>query len=131
MIYPQKRYNRRHKIVIAFGILLAVLLQAFPYFSLTREDVKEHEKCIELVENPDCAQEQNLKPYAVYDDHLSRIDAKSCKDYYDQTITGSAMPMWFGLITLVVLLCDAVGSIVFVVWLIWFIIHSIYKWTEK
>lgn len=66
MIYPQKRYNRRHKIVIAVGILLAVLLQAFPYFSITREEVREHEKCIELVENPDCANEENLKPYAVY-----------------------------------------------------------------
>lgn len=132
MIYPNKKYNTRHKIVILLCILLGLAVQVIPYLATINKEVP-HRKCIELVSNPKCESNENVHAYTVSSggDQLSLLtDSKTCQEYYDKPAHRSILPgplfVIAGLIVLADLIAALYWSLVFLIWLI----KKIYSWTE-
>lgn len=79
------RYNKRHKIVIAFFVIAILLLNIAPAIVFTADEVEApHRTCVELSKDPLCAKDGEFNAYEVSEDgiELRELDHYStCAEY--------------------------------------------------
>ena len=120
-IQPRKLFNKRHWIVIGIIALLIGAVQTLPYIFIFDNKVPtEHSECVEIPAKPDCTSDKSIKAYKYNEDHteITKLDAKTCYDYYTNQAYESRLPFALELIALLLIVADAIGIVVGVGWLI-------------
>lgn len=134
-IHYDKKYNKRHKIIIAIIALLCIVIQYLPYKVLAANDEVEHLECVEVSRMPDCASEKQYYAYEVSSDRetISRIiKYNTCHDYYANKNYSINLPVPLVLLGALIVLVDFAAVACGIIYLIVFLLSKVYDWlTEK
>lgn len=133
-IHYDKKYNKRHKIIIAIIVLLCIAIQYLPYKVIAANDEVDHLECVEVSRMPDCASEKQYYAYAVTPDRetVYRISKyNTCYDYYVNKNYDVDLPLPLGALGALIILTDAAVIVCGLVYLIFFLISKVYDWLKE
>ena len=130
-IHYDKKYNKRHKFIIAIITLLCIAIQYLPYKVLAANDEVDHLECVEVSRMPDCASEKEYYAYAVTPDRekiyqISKYN--TCYDYYINKNYDVDLPLPLGLLGALLVLADIAAIVCGLIYLIIFLISKVYDW---
>ena len=133
-IHYDKKYNKRHKIIIAIIALLCIAIQYLPYKVLAANDEVDHLECVEVSRMPNCASEKQYYAYAVTPDRetIYQISKyKTCYDYYVNKNYDVDLPLPLGVLGALIILVDAAAIVCGLVYLIFCLISTVYDWLKE
>lgn len=133
-IHYDKKYNKRHKIIIAIIALLCIAVQYLPYKVLAANDEVDHLECVEVSRMPNCASEKQYYAYEVTPDRetLYQITKyNTCYDYYVNKNYDVNLPLPLGLLGTLIILADAAAIACGLIYLIFFLISKVYDWLKE
>ena len=133
-IHYDKKYNKRHKIIIAIIALLCIAVQYLPYKVLAANDEVDHLECVEVSRMPNCASEKQYYAYEVTSDRetLYQITKyNTCYDYYTNKNYDVNLPLPLGLLGTLIILADAAAIACGLIYLIFFLISKVYDWLKE
>lgn len=133
-IHYDKKYNKRHKIIIAIIALLCIAIQYLPYKVIAANDEVDHLECVEVSRMPNCASEKQYYAYAVTPDReaIYQISKyKTCYDYYVNKNYDVDLPFALGVLGALIILADAAAIVCGLIYLIFFLISKVYDWLKE
>lgn len=133
-IHYDKKYNKRHKIIIAIIALLCIAIQYLPYKVIAANDEIDHLECVEVSRMPDCASEKQYYAYAVTPDRetIYKISKyNTCYDYYVNKNYDVDLPLPLGLLGALIILVDFAAVACGIIYLIFFLISKVYDWLKE
>lgn len=133
-IHYDKKYNKRHKIIIAIIALLCIAIQYFPYKVLAANDEVNHLECVEVSRMPDCASEKQYYAYEVTHDRKEIYQItkyNTCHDYYTNKKYDADLPFPLVVFGVIMVLVDAAVIICGLVYLIFFLLSKVYDWLTE
>lgn len=130
-----KKYNKRHKIVIAIIALLCIAIQYLPYKAIDHTVEADHQECVELSRMPECASEKQFYAYEVNENHTRMVKNEkynTCYDYYSNKRYVSGLNDFLELCSALIIIADFAVIIYLIIWGLVEIICKVYNWlTEK
>lgn len=130
-----KKYNKRHKIVIAIIALLCIAIQYLPYKAIDHTVEADHQECVEFSRMPECASEKQFYAYEVNENHTRMVKNEkynTCYDYYSNKRYVSGLNDFLELCSALIIIADFAVIICLIIWGLVEIISKVYSWlTEK
>ena len=133
-IHYDKKYKKRHKIIIAIIALLCIAVQYLPYKVLAANDEVDHLECVEVSRMPNCASEKQYYAYEVTPDRetLYQITKyNTCYDYYTNKNYDVDLQLPLRLLGILIVLVDTAAIVYGLIYLIFFLISTVYDWIKE